>query len=178
MKKVVFFDRDGVINQDLGYVHSTENCVFTEKLFEGCQLLQQLGYEFIIVTNQSGIGRGYYSEQVFWDFMDWMKQRFNAFGIHFLGIYFCPHHPEQAVGQYKIECLCRKPKPGMLLQAQQDYNIDMRQSVMIGDSEEDMLAAQSAGVGLKVLIGKKNDSLADWQVNNVYECAQKVRSKR
>ncbi|MDG2018637.1 MAG: D-glycero-beta-D-manno-heptose 1,7-bisphosphate 7-phosphatase [Porticoccaceae bacterium] len=150
--KAVFLDRDGVINIDRSYVYKVEEFDFMDGIFEFCRHAKKLGYKLVVVTNQSGIGRGYYSEDDFSKLTNWMKQRFLENGCELDAIYFCPHHPETAVAPYLTNCDCRKPAPGMLLKAIQDFALSPSESVMIGDNETDMQAAKAAGIGRKVLL--------------------------
>lgn len=151
-RKAVFLDRDGVINIDHGYLFQPEQFDFIDGVFAACQHLQQLGYLLIVVTNQSGIARGYYSEHQFALLTSWMKQQFAAHGVKIDGVYYCPHHLEKGQNPYNIACDCRKPQPGMLLQAIREYGIDPSQSLMLGDKAADMQAAAAAGVSRKVLV--------------------------
>lgn len=150
--KAVFLDRDGVINQDHAYVHKIEDFEFIDGVFEACYQFQALGYKLIVVTNQSGIGRGYYNEAQFAQLTEWMCQQFQAHGITIDGVYFCPHHPHKAQPPYQRECTCRKPNPGMLLEAIEAHIIDPKQSVMVGDKGSDIQAALAAGVSTKILV--------------------------
>lgn len=152
MNKAVFLDRDGVINVDYGYVSSAAQFEFIDGVFAACRYLQQQGYLLIIVTNQSGIGRGYYTEQQFHALTNWMHAQFAAEGVSITDVYFCPHHPLQATAAYQSPCSCRKPAAGMLLQAIEKYQIDPKKSLMLGDKASDMQAAAAAGVGRKVLL--------------------------
>lgn len=120
-----------------------------EGIADVCRLYQDQGYLIIIVTNQSGISRGYYSEEDFKRLSEWMVEHFNELGIVITHIYHCPHH-ESIDGV----CDCRKPEPGMFLTARKDYNLDMEHSVMIGDNERDIEAAQRAGVGYNLLLSE------------------------
>lgn len=152
MKKAVFLDRDGVINVDSGYVHTIDEFEYIEGVFEACRELKQQGYLLVLVTNQAGIARGYYSEDDFQLLTEWMDWNFADKGVDFDGIYYCPHHPEKGLGEYKQDCDCRKPKPGMLVSAQQFLKIDMSQSVMVGDKADDMHAAIAAEVPTRILV--------------------------
>ena len=154
LKKAAFLDRDGVINIDHAYVHTPEEFTFIDGVFEACRLLQQAGFLLIIATNQSGIGRGYYTEDDFQKLCQWMKERFEENGVRVDEIFLCPHHPEKALPAYRMECDCRKPKPGMLLSAQKKWRIDMKSSLMVGDKPGDMQAALAAGVGTRIFVGK------------------------
>lgn len=146
-RPALFLDRDGVINVDHGYVHRPEDFEFMPGIFELVRAANERGYLVVVVTNQAGIGRGYYSEAQFLSLTDWMKERFKAEGTFIDAVYFCPFHPEHGIGEYRRESEYRKPGPGMLLQAEKDWNIDLVKSVMLGDKPSDMAAAQAAGVG-------------------------------
>lgn len=153
--KALFLDRDGVINIDKGYVHRIDDFEFVPGIFEFCQRAEQKGFAIFVVTNQSGIGRGYYSESAFNELSQWMCEAFAAKGVNIRHVYYCPHHPREAKGRYLKECDCRKPKPGMLLQAIEQFGINPDQSLMVGDSETDIAAANAASVrGVKVESGK------------------------
>lgn len=152
MKKAVFLDRDGVINVDSGYVHSIDEFEYIDGVFDACRELKQQGYLLVVVTNQAGIARGYYSEDEFEQLTEWMDWNFADKGVDLDGIYYCPHHPEHGLGEYKQDCDCRKPKPGMLVSAQRFLKIDMAQSVMVGDKADDMRAAIAAGVATRILV--------------------------
>ena len=147
MTKAVFLDRDGVINLDKAYVSKIEDFEFCEGVFEALAHFQRLGYLLIIVTNQSGIGRGYYSEEDFQILSDWMKKELLHVKIKIDAIYHCPHAPE-------VNCACRKPKSGMFLKAIEDFDIDVKQSWMIGDKPSDIEAALGAGISNTILLGK------------------------
>lgn len=152
MNRAVFLDRDGVINKDHGYVHQVDDFEYIEGVFDACAELQKAGYKLVVVTNQSGIARGMYSEDDFASLTEWMDWNFADKGVDLDGIYYCPHHPEKGLGEYKQDCDCRKPKPGMLLSAAQFLKIDLGASIMVGDKRDDMLAAKAAGVPTKILV--------------------------
>ncbi|WP_063551543.1 D-glycero-beta-D-manno-heptose 1,7-bisphosphate 7-phosphatase [Burkholderia territorii] len=150
-RKALFLDRDGVVNVDYGYVHRKQDCVFVAGIFDLVRLANASGYQVVIVTNQAGIGRGYFSEVQFIAFMDWMRSAFEARGARIDRVYFCPHHPVAAVGAYKRACACRKPEPGMLYDAQRELDLNMSESIMVGDKSSDLEAAMRAGVGRRFL---------------------------
>lgn len=152
MDKAVFLDRDGVINVDHGYTYLPENFQFIDGVFEACQRFQSQGYRLVIVTNQSGIGRGYYTEAQFHILTEWMINQFKNHNVVIDKVYFCPFHAEAGIGRYKQDSPLRKPNPGMLLQAAQDLRLDMASSVMIGDKMSDIEAGRNAGVGRCILI--------------------------
>jgi len=144
-KKVIFLDRDGVINKEVGYLHKIEDFEFIGGVFDACLYFQSIGYQIIIVTNQSGIERGYYSENDFHTVNNWMLEQFKDRGVDILDVFFCPHGPES-------NCDCRKPKPGMFNQANDKHDINMKNSWMIGDKEADIQAANAAGIENTVLV--------------------------
>ena len=146
LRKALFLDRDGVVNVEKNYLHKIEEFELVEGIVEVCRAYQESGYLIIIVTNQSGISRGYYSEEDFATLSQWMVEHFKTLGITITHIYHCPHH-ESIDGA----CECRKPEPGMFLEAQKAYDLDMKMSVMIGDNERDIEAAQRAGVWMNIL---------------------------
>lgn len=151
-KPAVFLDRDGVINVDHGYVHDEHDFEFIEGVFEATKKLKEMGYMLVLVTNQSGIARGKFTEDRFLDLTQWMDWNFVDNGVEFDGFYYCPHHPEHGQGKYKEDCECRKPKPGMFISARDFLKIDMAKSVMVGDKAEDLMAAEAAGVTTKILV--------------------------
>jgi len=149
-QRAIFLDRDGVINKDKNYLYRKEDFEFIDGVFEACQYFQKLGYQLIVVTNQSGIARGYYQKQDFHKLNQWMIEQFSDEGIKILDVFFCPHGPEST-------CNCRKPKPGMLLEAKIKYNIDMGSSWIIGDKEADVSAANASGISNTILVKTGHD---------------------
>ena len=166
MNKALFLDRDGIINIDHGYVYQRDNFEFVDGIFELCSKAMACGYMIIVVTNQSGIGRGKYTEVDFEVLCRWMKVEFLQKGIKIDDIFYCPHHPISAKGQYLLSCSCRKPEPGMILKAQKKHNIALEKSIFVGDKKSDMLAANSAGVKHRLLVGDKNQ--CDGAPNTLY----------
>lgn len=151
LHKAAFLDRDGVINHDHHYVCQPAQFEFIDGVFAACRHLQSLHYQLIVVTNQSGIARGYYSEAQFLALSDWMQQRFLDQDVQLTAIYHCPHLPG-VQGPYGLDCDCRKPRPGMLLRAIDDHDIDATRSLMVGDKAADLQAAAAAGVARRVLV--------------------------
>lgn len=143
--KTIFLDRDGVINKEINYLHKIEDFEFINGVFKACQYLESLNYKIIIITNQSGISRGYYTESDFQKITKWMLSQFNNNNIDILDVIHCPHLPSDF-------CDCRKPKPGMLLSAKTKHNIDMENSWIIGDRENDIKAANNAGIINTILV--------------------------
>ncbi len=153
MNKALFLDRDGVVNIEKNYLHKIEDFELMDGIVEVCRAYAEQGYLIIIVTNQSGISRGYYTEEDFAHLSRWMVEHFKGLGVTITHIYHCPHH-ESIDGN----CVCRKPEPGMFLSAQREYELDMAASVMIGDNERDIEASCKAGVGMNILLSTEADS--------------------
>jgi len=150
VKAALFLDRDGVINVDHGYVHRPENFEFLPGIFDLIRMARDLGYKIIVITNQAGIGRGYYTEAQFHTLTQWMRQRFEDQNASIDAVYFCPFHPEHGVGHYRQESEFRKPNPGMFFQAAREYELDLSQSVLVGDKISDIEAA-AAGIPIRFL---------------------------
>ena len=151
-KRAVFLDRDGVLNVDNGYVSQVDDFEFIEGVIEACKKLKEKGYLLVVITNQSGIARGYFSEEQFHTLTEWMDWSLADRGVDLDGIYYCPHHAEKGLGEYKVDCDCRKPKPGMLLSAIKDLNIDVSNSILVGDKVSDLQAGIAAGVKTNYLV--------------------------
>lgn len=153
MRPAAFLDRDGVINFDRAYVYRRQDFEFIPGIFDAARTLQKLGFLLVVVTNQSGIGRGTYTKGDFLALDDWMRTRFAEEGAEIAGTYFCPHHPTDAIGEYRLDCECRKPRPGMLLRAAADHGLALDRSLLIGDKDSDLQAARAAGVPIRLLVG-------------------------
>jgi len=151
-KPAVFLDRDGVINKDNGYVSEIDDFEFIEGVIEACLTLKEKGYLIVVITNQSGIARGLFSEEQFHTLTEWMDWSMADRGVDLDGIYYCPHHYEEGQGEFKIDCDCRKPKAGMLLNAIEDLNIDIEASILVGDKMSDLQAGIAAGVKNNYLV--------------------------
>lgn len=144
----IFFDRDGVINKDSGYVYRQNDFIFNEGIFDLFNYAKQNNFLLLVVTNQSGIARGYYSVEDFANITSYMQNEiYKRLNFKLNKIYFCPHDPND-------NCECRKPKDGMIKQACKDYDIDLKNSFLIGDNITDMQAAQQSGIKHKILVGK------------------------
>ena len=147
MNKALFLDRDGVVNKEKNYLYKIEDFEFINGVFETCRYFQDKGYLIIIITNQAGIARGKYTEKDFEILTDWMIKEFEKENIKISKVYHCPHHPD-----FSSECECRKPKPKMILDAQKEFDIDLKNSILVGDKNSDIEAGFSAGIVNNYLI--------------------------
>lgn len=145
-RPAAFLDRDGVINVDIGYLHRPEDCVLIEGVTEALRLLNERGYYVIVVTNQSGVARGLFGEDAVHRFHAWLAKALIASDARVDAFYYCPHHPEAGKAPYRQSCNCRKPAPGLILQALQEWHVEASRSFMIGDKAIDIEAATAAGI--------------------------------
>ncbi len=146
-RRGLILDRDGVINEDTGYLHSVAECRFIDGIFELTACFAAQGFVVAVATNQSGIGRGRFSEADFATLTQWMTGEFARHGVTLAAVYHCPDHPTEGLGGYRRGTSWRKPGPGMLLQAGMDLDLDLARSWSIGDSPRDIAAARAAGIG-------------------------------
>jgi len=158
-RKAVFLDKDGTIIPDVPYNVNPDLISLQEGVIEGLQLLQEQGYVFVVISNQAGVARGYFE----WEALENVKHKIDFLlsdaGIQIEKYYFCPHHPQGKLPQYSISCSCRKPEPGMILQALKDLNIDPAKSWMIGDILNDVEAGNKAGCRTVII---KNGNETEW----------------
>jgi D-glycero-D-manno-heptose 1,7-bisphosphate phosphatase len=168
--RALFLDRDGVINVDAGYTFEREKFVFVDGIFDLALAAMRLHYRIIVITNQAGIGRGYYTEADFKVLTDWMRAEFSKRGAPITDVFYCPDHPEFGLGKYKKESADRKPNPGMILRAIEKHDLLASQSLMIGDKDSDMRAAFSAGIGIRCLFR----SSADVQEESIFATHEKT----
>jgi len=170
-RPAIFLDRDGVINADHGYVYQWSDFEILPGVEQALAALQAMGYALVIVTNQSGIGRGLYNESDVESLHNALREHLAKHNIELSGIYFCPHHPSAAKGAYLQDCTCRKPAPGLLLAAGEELNIDFSRSVMVGDKSSDMEAGRRAGLSRLFWVNDQaSDTIAD--VTRVASLAQ------
>ncbi len=149
MNRALFLDRDGTINEEKNYVYRIGDFIFRDGIFELVKQYYDAGYAIFVVTNQSGIARGLYTEADFEIVTRWMEGEFRKNGIEITRVYHCPHHPD-----ITGECQCRKPNSGLILQALAEYDINPAQSVLIGDKESDVIAGRNAGIGTIIRINE------------------------
>ena len=179
-RAAIFLDRDGVINQDHGYVSHRDDFVFIDGVIGAMKQLKEKGYKLVVVTNQSGIARGLFTENDFISLTEWMDWSLADRDIDLDGIYFCPHHPTAGTGPNTQVCQCRKPAPGMFLEAIADLDIDASASYMVGDKVSDLKAAHAAGVANLALVrtGKEitpeGEAMAEAVYPSLVEFAEKL----
>lgn len=152
--RALLLDRDGVVNVDSGYVGHRDRFVFTDGIFGLTRHAMDRGFRTVVITNQSGIARGYFTEAEFLELSDWMRGRFLAEGVELAGVFHCPYHRGGVVKRYARDSFWRKPNPGMILEAARLLDLDLPGSVFLGDQLTDMDAAKAAGVGQRVLLAE------------------------
>lgn len=161
MQKALFLDRDGVINEEIDFLHRVEDLVYLPGIFELCEEFQKRNFLIFIITNQSGIARGLFSEEDFKILMNQIEGDFRDRGILITKTYHCPHLEE-----ISGECECRKPRPGMILKAANEFDLDLKNSVLIGDSPRDIQAGMAAGLQKNFLLGCESikQGVLSWNV--------------
>lgn len=183
MEKIIFLDRDGTINVEVDYLHKSKDFKFEYKADEAIKIFNELGYKVIVVTNQSGIARGYYTEKDLNILHNFMDEELKLIGAKVSSYYYCPHHPEAKLPEYKMNCQCRKPNLGMFLQAQKDFKIDFENSIIVGDKISDLEAGVRLGMrSILVETGHGKDEIKKLYFKaevykNLYEFAVKLKSE-
>lgn len=170
--KALFLDRDGVINIDTNYTYKIEDIKFVDGIFELAKAAKNKGYMIFVITNQAGIGRGFYSEDDFNVATRFIEQRFKENGSEITKTYHCPYHPEHGVGKYKFDSFCRKPNAGMLFKAANEFRVNLAESLLIGDRESDIEAAINASVRTKIMFdhnGSNAITKADFKLKDLSE---------
>ncbi len=168
MNKALFLDRDGVINKEKNYLYKIEDFEFIDGVFETCRYFQKQRYLIIIITNQAGIARGKYAEEDYKLLTNWMIKEFEKENIKISKVYHCPHHED-----FSGECKCRKPNTGMILNAQKEFNINLSNSILVGDKNSDIEAGINAKIGKNYLIATghkiKNNKFNVKILNNLFD---------
>ena len=173
-KKALFLDRDGVINKDFGYVYKKQDFIFKKDIFNLIKVANNNGYLVIIVTNQSGIGRGMFGEEDFLNLMQWVKNEFKKQNCFIDGLYYCPYHTKAIISKYRKTSDLRKPNPGMIIKAVKDHNLKIENCILIGDRKSDIDAGISAGVKTNLLL--KEDSDYPFIKTNTYYIVNSLKS--
>lgn len=172
MNKAVFLDRDGTINVDKAYLSKIEEFEYLPGVIQGLRMLQDAGFILIIVTNQSGIARGYYTEEDFLELNKWMLSDLRKKGIKIAKVYYCPHHPNGKIEKYKLDCNCRKPKLGMYEEAIEDFDIDLSRSFTIGDKIRDLAICEKTSCRGYLISDLEKENLVDGVKNGKYRNIQ------
>lgn len=176
MHKAVFLDRDGTIIEDPGYLSRPEQVRFLPGAIEGLKKMQEAGYLLVIITNQSGIARGYFTEDELRMIHEYLTEQLEKQGVTLSGIYYCPHHPKEGYPPYVKKCRCRKPGSVLLERAADELSIELAASWMIGDKTSDILAGKRAGCRT-VLITEQavTDCQPDWLASDLEEAYLKIK---
>lgn len=174
-RRIAFLDRDGTINVEKGYLYKIEEFEFLPGVIEGLKKLQKKGYLLVILTNQSGIGRGYYTVVDVENLHNWLIRKLKGCGVQIDAVYYCPHLPDARVARYRCVCNCRKPKTGLYWKAIHDlekaYDLDLKNSVAIGDKMRDLTICKEIGAR-GVLIGRDNINDGIYTVSNFTEAVE------
>ncbi len=174
--KAIFLDRDGTINVEKNYLYKTEEFEFLPGVVEGLKRLQESGYLLIVITNQSGIARGYYTEEDFHVLNQFMIDVLEREGVHITDVFYCPHLPDAKIEKYRVDCNCRKPKLGMFYEAVRKWNIELEHSWAIGDKERDLAICHESGCK-GIIVGKNNKSGAFMAVPSFINCVDIINSR-
>lgn len=160
-RKAAFLDRDGVINLDRAYVHQWDEFEFVPGAVDAMRRLREAGYALVVVTNQSGLARGMYTEAQFQELTRHMRAALAEAGAEVEAVYHCPHHPKGSVPELAVDCDCRKPEPGMILRAAKELNLSLADSFLVGDKPSDIEAARAAGLGRAYIVQSDNEESSD-----------------
>lgn len=169
MNRAVFLDRDGTINEEMGYINHVSRFKIFDFVPAAIQLLNRAGFKVIVVTNQSGVARGYFTESLLNEVHNKLIEQVKKQGAEIDRIYYCPHHPSEGQPPYRMVCNCRKPKTGMIDQAQRDFRLDLQRSIIIGDRYKDVLFGHKAGFKTMMVLtgyglGEYEHQRPAWQV--------------
>lgn len=180
-RKTVFLDRDGTINVEKNYLYRPEDFEFIDKAPEAIAMLKENGYQVIVITNQAGVARGYYTEEDVRRLHEFINKELEKWNTKIDAFYYCPHHPTAGIGKYLSDCECRKPKTGMLQRASQDFQVDIEKSWMVGDNRGDIEAGNA--FGLKTILvrtgyGKELEEIGNltynYMADNLYIAVCKI----
>lgn len=181
--KAVFLDRDGTINVEVNYLFRPQDFRFIPGCVEAIKTFHELDYKVIVVTNQAGVARGYYTERDVNILHEYVDRLLNAQGTWVDAYYYCPHHEEGIIPAYSVGCKCRKPKTGMIERAAKDFNLDLSASMIVGDKEIDVLTGKNASIGHKILVRSghiinEGNTVADKAYDDLISFARKMGKGR
>ncbi len=179
MNKAIFLDRDGTINKEINYLYRPEDFMFINGTVEAIRIFHELGYIVIVITNQAGVAKGYYTENDIMILHNYIDKLLANSDTYIDKYYYCPHHIDGIINTYKIKCDCRKPSTGMIDKAVADYNINLKNSIIIGDKEIDIEVGKKAGISKCVLVRSghninESETKADCIYDNIYDFAQSI----
>lgn len=181
INRAVFLDRDGTINEDKGYLYRIEDFVYLDGVVEALRLFHKMGFLIIIITNQSGIARGYYTEKDMEKLHKWLVEDLTEKGVPVAGIYYCPHHPESKIEKYRKDCQCRKPGTALFKQAAEELQIELEKSYAIGDKIRDLKICEEYSMQ-GILLGDDSEEMVDifpvkgiWKCDNWKEVAEQMQ---
>ncbi len=175
MEKAVFLDRDGTINEEMGYINHISRFKIFPFTSDAVKILISCGYKVIVITNQAGLARGYFSENVLDEVNQSLIRYFTENETKIEKIYYCPHHKDAVIEKYKKDCRCRKPKPGMIIKAKKDFNLDLKKSYMIGDRYKDIEFGHDQGLKTILVLtgyglGEYSYQSKDWKIKPDFIC--------
>lgn len=174
MQPVIFLDRDGTINEEVNYLHRPEDLRILSGVPEAIRLFNEHGYQVVVVTNQAGVARGYYREEDVENLHRYLNEQLKPYGAHIDHFFYCPHHPEHGIGEYKQLCHCRKPETGLFERAEEFIQVDKEKSYMIGDKLIDVEAGHNYGVR-GILVGTGYGSQIYEELNREYQTAKEEK---
>lgn len=182
MNKAVFLDRDGTVNKEFNYLYKPEEFIFIPGTIEAIKTFRELGYKVIVITNQAGVARGLYNESDIKVLHNYIDNLLEEQGTYIDAYYYCPHHPQGSTEVYAVECNCRKPNIGMIEQAVADFNIDLTNSIIIGDKEIDIETGKNAGIGACIIVRSghlinEDNTKADMIDNTIYDFSIELRKQ-
>jgi D-glycero-D-manno-heptose 1,7-bisphosphate phosphatase len=188
MNAAVFLDRDGTINEEMGYINHPDRFIIFPFVSESIRIFNTLNLKVIVITNQSGIARGYFSEQLLSSIHETLLQKMVEANARIDAIYYCPHHPKEGIEAYRIDCLCRKPKPGMVMQAVKEHDLELSKSFMVGDRFRDIQFAKNLGLTTAMVMtgygkGEYQYQRANWPFepdiigDNLLNVAYRIRDR-
>jgi len=172
--KIAFLDRDGVINKEIGYLYKINDFEYTHKCIDGLKILNKKGFEIVIITNQAGIAKGYFTEKDYKNLTNWYLEDLKNQSVSILRTIYCPHHKDALITKYKKVCSCRKPNIGMIEKVTDEFDVDLKSSILIGDKKTDIKTGQTAGIGACYYVRSEETPENIDAFNNLYELASSL----